>query len=204
MESFRPCAQDDKNRAMKIRQSTAEDFEALYRLDQACFTAEIAYSRRTLRAFLRLPNMMCLVSDATDGIAGFILTDHDGALGHVVTLDVAAAFRRRQLGSALLAAAEGRLAAQGVREMEIETATSNEAAIAFSYAILLESALSFLGLGAQPPEPSWGNMLNTGRGFMAQAPWLSIVPGMAIFLCVLGFNFIGDGLRDVLDPHLKD
>ncbi|MDB5529163.1 MAG: gsiD 5, partial [Devosia sp.] len=48
------------------------------------------------------------------------------------------------------------------------------------------------------------NMLNTGRGFMSQAPWLSIVPGMAIFLCVLGFNFIGDGLRDVLDPHLKD
>jgi peptide/nickel transport system permease protein len=79
-----------------------------------------------------------------------------------------------------------------------------EAAVAFSYAILLESALSFLGLGAQPPEPSWGNMLNTGRGFMSQAPWLSIVPGMAIFLCVLGFNFIGDGLRDVLDPHLKD
>ena len=116
---------------MKIRQSTAEDFEALYRLDQACFTAEIAYSRRTLRAFLRLPNMMCLVSDARDGIAGFILTDHDGALGQVVTLDVAEAFRRRQLGSALLAAAEGRLAAEGVREMEIETATSNEAAIAF-------------------------------------------------------------------------
>ncbi len=79
-----------------------------------------------------------------------------------------------------------------------------EAAIAFSYAILLESALSFLGLGAQPPEPSWGNMLNTGRGFMSQAPWLSLVPGMAIFLCVLGFNFIGDGLRDLLDPHMKD
>ena len=52
-----------------------------------------------------------------------------------------------------------------------------EAAVAFSYAILLESALSFLGLGAQPPDPSWGNMLNTGRGFMSQAPWLSIVPG---------------------------
>jgi peptide/nickel transport system permease protein len=79
-----------------------------------------------------------------------------------------------------------------------------EAAVAFSYAILLESALSFLGLGAQPPEPSWGNMLNTGRGFMAQAPWLSIVPGMAIFLTVLGFNLIGDGLRDLLDPHLRD
>jgi ABC-type dipeptide/oligopeptide/nickel transport system permease subunit len=79
-----------------------------------------------------------------------------------------------------------------------------EAAVAFSYAILLESALSFLGLGAQPPDASWGNMLNTGRGFMSQAPWLSLVPGMAIFVSVLGFNFLGDGLRDVLDPHLRD
>lgn len=79
-----------------------------------------------------------------------------------------------------------------------------EAAVAFSYAILLESALSFLGLGAQPPEPSWGNMLNTGRGFMAQSAMLSLAPGLAIFLTVLGFNFIGDGLRDALDPHMKD
>jgi peptide/nickel transport system permease protein len=79
-----------------------------------------------------------------------------------------------------------------------------EAAVAFAYAVLLESALSFLGLGAQPPEPSWGNMINTGRGFMAQAPWLGIVPGTALFLCVLGFNLLGDGLRDLLDPHLKE
>ena len=79
-----------------------------------------------------------------------------------------------------------------------------DAAVAFSYAILLESALSFLGLGAQPPEPSWGNMLNTGRGFMSQAPMLSLVPGMAIFFTVLGFNFLGDGLRDILDPHMRD
>lgn len=79
-----------------------------------------------------------------------------------------------------------------------------EAAVAFSYAILLEAALSFLGLGAQPPEASWGNMLNTGRGFMAQSAMLSIAPGMAIFLTVLGFNFIGDGMRDALDPHMKD
>ena len=79
-----------------------------------------------------------------------------------------------------------------------------EAAVAFAYAVLLESALSFLGLGAQPPEPSWGNMLNTGRGFMDQAPWLSIVPGMALFLCVLGFNLLGDGLRDLFDPHLRE
>lgn len=79
-----------------------------------------------------------------------------------------------------------------------------EAAVAFSYAVLLESALSFLGLGAQPPDPSWGNMLNIGRGFMAQAPWLSIVPGAAIFLTVLGFNMLGDGLRDAFDPQLRD
>ena len=79
-----------------------------------------------------------------------------------------------------------------------------EAAVAFAYAVLLESALSFLGLGAQPPEPSWGNMLNTGRGFMGQAPWLGIVPGMAMFLCLLGFNLLGDGLRDFFDPHLRD
>lgn len=79
-----------------------------------------------------------------------------------------------------------------------------EAAVAFAYAVLLESALSFLGLGAQPPDPSWGNMLNTGRGFLAAAPWLSLVPGGAMFLCVLGFNLLGDGLRDVFDPHMRE
>jgi peptide/nickel transport system permease protein len=79
-----------------------------------------------------------------------------------------------------------------------------EAAVAFAYAVLLESALSFLGLGAQPPEPSWGNMLNTGRGFMDVAPWLGLVPGLAMFLCLLGFTLVGDGLRDLLDPHLRE
>ena len=79
-----------------------------------------------------------------------------------------------------------------------------EAAVAFSYAVLLESALSFLGLGAQPPEPSWGNMINTGRGFIDQAPWISLAPGTALFLTVFSFNLLGDGLRDVLDPKLRD
>jgi len=78
-----------------------------------------------------------------------------------------------------------------------------EAAVAFSYAVLLESALSFLGLGAQPPEPSWGNMINTGRGFIEQAPWISLAPGMALFVCVFSFNILGDGLRDLLDPKLN-
>jgi peptide/nickel transport system permease protein len=75
--------------------------------------------------------------------------------------------------------------------------------LAVSYAILSEASLSFLGLGAQPPEPSWGTMLNTGRGFMTFAPWTAVVPGAAIFLAVLAFNILGDGLRDVLDPRMK-
>lgn len=75
--------------------------------------------------------------------------------------------------------------------------------LAISYAILSEAGLSFLGLGAQPPEPSWGSMLSSGRGFMTFAPWTAFGPGMAIFIAVLGFNILGDGLRDVLDPRLK-
>lgn len=75
--------------------------------------------------------------------------------------------------------------------------------LAVSYAILTEASLSFLGLGAQPPEPSWGTMLNVGRGFMNFAPWTGIVPGVAIFVAVLGFNVLGDGLRDILDPRMR-
>lgn len=67
-------------------------------------------------------------------------------------------------------------------------------------AIILEAALSFLGLGQQPPSPSWGQMLNVAKNFMDQAPWMSVAPGICIFLAVLGFNMLGDGLRDVLDP----
>jgi peptide/nickel transport system permease protein len=75
--------------------------------------------------------------------------------------------------------------------------------IAFSFAILAEAGLSFLGLGAQPPQPAWGSMLSTGRQFIEIAAWLSIFPGLAIMLAVLGFNLIGDYLRDVLDPRMS-
>lgn len=71
-------------------------------------------------------------------------------------------------------------------------------------AILTESSLSFLGLGVQPPNASWGLMVNVGRQYLYNAPWLSFVPSAAIMLIVLAFNFLGDGLRDVLDPHLKN
>jgi peptide/nickel transport system permease protein len=68
-------------------------------------------------------------------------------------------------------------------------------------AILMEAALSFLGLGVQPPDPSWGGMLSFAREKIFTAPWISIFPGLAIFVTVLGLNLLGDGLRDILDPH---
>jgi peptide/nickel transport system permease protein len=76
------------------------------------------------------------------------------------------------------------------------------ATVGMAAAIIAEAALSFLGLGVQPPTPSWGSMLNEGRAFLRTAPHISTLPGLAIMLTVLGFNFLGDGLRDALDPRL--
>ena len=76
-----------------------------------------------------------------------------------------------------------------------------QATLAIAGAIIAEASLSFLGLGQQPPAPSWGSMLNTAKNFLEQAPWMSIAPGAAIFAAVLGFNLLGDGLRDALDPR---
>ena len=78
-----------------------------------------------------------------------------------------------------------------------------QATFNLSTAIMIEAALSFLGLGVQPPAPSWGTMLSEARSFMELDPWLAIAPGSAITLAVLGFNLLGDGLRDVLDPRLR-
>lgn len=75
--------------------------------------------------------------------------------------------------------------------------------VCLAYAILAEAALSFLGLGAPPPAPSWGNILSDAREFMVDAPWMTIFPGLAITSGVVGFNLFGDALRDVLDPRLK-
>jgi peptide/nickel transport system permease protein len=74
---------------------------------------------------------------------------------------------------------------------------------AFAYAILAEAALSFLGVGVQPPTPSWGNIIAEGRDYATQAWWVMLFPGLAISLSALGLNLMGDGLRDVLDPRLK-
>jgi peptide/nickel transport system permease protein len=76
-----------------------------------------------------------------------------------------------------------------------------QATLSIAAAIIAEAALSFLGLGQQPPAPSWGAMLNSAQRFLTQAPWMAIYPGFAIFLTVLSFNLLGDGLRDALDPR---
>ncbi len=76
-----------------------------------------------------------------------------------------------------------------------------QATLTVATAIIAEASLSFLGLGQQPPAPSWGSMLNTAKAFLEQAPWMAMWPGVAIFLVVLGFNLLGDGLRDAFDPR---
>ncbi|MGB3554562.1 MAG: ABC transporter permease [Jannaschia sp.] len=76
-----------------------------------------------------------------------------------------------------------------------------QATLTVATAIIAEASLSFLGLGQQPPAPSWGSMLNTAKNFLNQAPWMAFYPGISIFLVVLGFNLLGDGLRDALDPR---
>ncbi len=78
-----------------------------------------------------------------------------------------------------------------------------QTSLSLAFAILAEAALSFFGLGTQPPDPSWGRMLAEGRAFLGQAPWMGIFPGLAIMAAVLGFNLLGDGLRDVLDPRWR-
>ena len=78
-----------------------------------------------------------------------------------------------------------------------------QTSVSLAFAILSEAALSFLGLGTQPPNPSWGRMLAEGRGFIQQAWWIAVFPGLAIFFTVLSFNVLGDALRDALDPRQK-
>jgi peptide/nickel transport system permease protein len=73
----------------------------------------------------------------------------------------------------------------------------------FAYSVLSEAVLSFLGLGAQPPTPTWGNIIAEGRQYIREAPWITAIPGIALAMTVLGLNLLGDGLRDVLDPRLK-
>jgi ribosomal protein S18 acetylase RimI-like enzyme len=117
--------------AVTLRAYEPHDFPALHRLDQLCFAPGISYSKTTLHYFLTLASADCVV--ALDGvkIAGFILSEENPPLGHIMTLDVGETHRRQGLGSALLQKLETNLAARGVRTILLETAIDNEAAVAF-------------------------------------------------------------------------
>ena len=116
---------------MFLRAYQPDDFDALYKLDQNCFPRGIAYSKTTLRYFLALASAECLLAAEEGDIAGFILSEMDGALAHIITLDVAEAHRRSGVGSLLLNAAEKNLSAHGVRTVFLETAVDNHAAVNF-------------------------------------------------------------------------
>src|SRR4029077_18689279 len=117
--------------AAVLRSYDPRDFSALFRLDQSCFPAGISYSKTTLRYFLSLRSADCLVAMEGEQIAGFILTEENPPLAHVITLDIAEKFRRQRIASTLLAESERNLALRGVRYVLLETATNNDAGVAF-------------------------------------------------------------------------
>jgi ribosomal protein S18 acetylase RimI-like enzyme len=119
------------SRAIRLREYRPRDFDALWEIDQACYELGIAYSRRELRNYMRFPGSQCIVADAGSKPMGFILTAHRDTWGYIITIDILARYRRLRAGSQLLAEAERRLAAAGVREIALETATDNTSAIAF-------------------------------------------------------------------------
>jgi ribosomal protein S18 acetylase RimI-like enzyme len=114
-----------------LRSYSPQHFETLYAIDQVCYEPAIAYSRRELRNYLRFPGADCVIAEANSKIIGFCLTAHENDWGYIITMDVLSEFRRHGVGTALLLETERRLAAGGVRELALETATDNETAIAF-------------------------------------------------------------------------
>jgi len=114
-----------------LRSYEPHEFAALYKLDQSCFPAGISYSKATLRYFLTLRSADCTVAEEGGRIVGFILSEENPPLAHIITLDVDAKHRRNGIGTALLETQEANLASRGVRSILLETAIDNEAAVAF-------------------------------------------------------------------------
>jgi ribosomal-protein-alanine N-acetyltransferase len=117
--------------AVTLRSYEPHDFAALHRLDQSCFPAGISYSKTTLHYFLTISSADCIVAADGTRIAGFVLTEENPPLAHIITLDVAEAYRRQGVGTALLAESEKNLNLRGVRSILLETAIDNEPAVAF-------------------------------------------------------------------------
>ena len=127
----KPSAALFRTTEVQLRSYQPDDFEVLYKLDQSCFPRGIAYSKTTLRYFLALSSAECLLAVEGDDIAGFILSELDGPLAHIITLDVAEGHRRSGVGALLLNAAENSISAGGVRMVFLETAVNNHAAVNF-------------------------------------------------------------------------
>jgi ribosomal protein S18 acetylase RimI-like enzyme len=117
--------------AVMLRSYEPHDFAALHRLDQSCFPAGISYSKTTLHYFLTIASADCIVAANGKQIAGFILTEENPPLAHIITLDVAEAHRRQGVGTAVLLESEKNLALRGVRSILLETAIDNDGAVAF-------------------------------------------------------------------------
>ena len=161
---------------------------------------------RVIDAFLAIPFLIMAIALAA--FLGPSLTNAMIAIG----ISTAPIFARLARGQTLVVKVEEYIEAAyslGVRPMTLLTRyifvnafppLLVQSTLAIATAIIAEAALAFLGLGQQPPNASWGSMLNTARMALSQAPWMSIYPGVAIFLTVLGFNLLGDGLHDALDP----
>jgi [ribosomal protein S18]-alanine N-acetyltransferase len=137
--------------ALMLRSYDPRDFATLHRLDQACFPAGISYSKTMLRYFLKLPSADCLVAMEDSRIIGFILTEENPPLAHIITLDVRETHRRRGAGSFLLSESERNLTLRGVRTILLETAIENAPAVAFwqRHGYRIEAALKRYYLGRQ-------------------------------------------------------
>jgi peptide/nickel transport system permease protein len=165
--------------------------------------------QRVVDVMLAIPGVILVI--AISGIAGPSVTTSMLAIGLVYS----PAFARVIRGSTLAVMAEpyveaARAVGSGPTRVALRHLVPNvlapvivQVTLSFSTAILAEATLSFLGLGTQPPDASWGTMLAAGRRFLDLAPWLTLFPGLAIMLAVLGFNLLGDALRDGLDPRLS-
>ncbi len=168
-----------------------------------------AFIMRTMDGLLALPDLLlaiALMAALGPNIANVVL-----ALGVVYTPRIARLVRGsvlvvRELEYVQAARALGAGAPRTMLRHVLPSSVSPlivQATFVFAFSILSEAALSFLGVGVPPYIPSWGNILAGGRQFMVEAPWVTMFPGLAIVVTVLGINLLGDGLRDVLDPRLR-
>jgi peptide/nickel transport system permease protein len=167
-----------------------------------------ALTGRLVDVMFAFPSVILII--ALSGVLGASLTTATVAIGIVYSPIFARIVRAPTLtvvqqpyveGARAMGAGAGRVVSRYVLP-NIAAPVIVQTTLSFSTAILSEATLSFLGLGTQPPHPSWGTMLSAGRRFMELAPWVAIYPGLAIALTVLGLNLLGDGLRDHFDPRL--